>query len=264
MPFVRRMPLLFVALVWFVVPAPTAADTILKALFSDFEGRTYTTVHFEFDKAHIDGTARPKIRKQAEKIMKRPNTLFAVTGHTDLVGSPAYNKALGLRRARRVVSELVALGVDPRQLRAMVSQGESDPAVNTADRERRNRRVVTTIIGPRNPLVKPLIPGKSHQVAGLAPQTEAAPPSDSSAPPRPSQTTPPMCPMIRHLHRTLNPNLTRQATGRRQGRGPEIRASEPGSRTQAAATGTNLQAIRRVRSGTIRAVTKCRTKAKSL
>lgn len=122
--------------------------TGLVKLFSPFEGRDYTTVYFDFDRDLLDDDARARLRRKADYISGNPDILFAVTGHTDLVGNPVYNKDLGLRRALRVVAHLTSLGVNPAQLRAMVSAGESDPAVDTEDRERLNRRVVTTVMGP--------------------------------------------------------------------------------------------------------------------
>jgi len=115
----------------------------------NLDRKAYSTVHFDFDRDFLDATAKIKLKRQAAFIMQYPGVRFAVTGHTDKVGNTAYNEALGMRRARRVVSYLVALGVDQGQLQAMVSFGEDRPVVDVDDRERRNRRVTTTVIIPK-------------------------------------------------------------------------------------------------------------------
>lgn len=106
----------------------------------------YNTVNFGFDLDVLDREAKRRISRQAAYIRGRKNVKFAVTGHTDKVGNAAYNMDLGLRRANRVLEELVRLGVDRNRLVAMVSMGERDPLVNVETRERLNRRVTTRVL----------------------------------------------------------------------------------------------------------------------
>jgi len=70
-----------------------------------------------------------------------------VFGHTDLVGSNAYNRRLGLRRAQAVVSYLASQGISRSRLEAVVSYGEEQPLVATQSMERRNRRTMTEVSG---------------------------------------------------------------------------------------------------------------------
>lgn len=105
------------------------------------------TVNFAFNSAVLDGPARAALERQAHFIRKFPEVRFRVYGHTDLVGSPAYNRSLGLRRAQAVVSYLASRGISRARLETMVSYGETRPLVNTQDRERRNRRTVTEVSG---------------------------------------------------------------------------------------------------------------------
>ena len=72
---------------------------------------------------------------------------FRVYGHTDAVGSNAYNKSLGMRRARAVVAYLTTQGIGRDRLQAVVSHGETQPLIVTEGRERRNRRTVTEVSG---------------------------------------------------------------------------------------------------------------------
>lgn len=147
----------------------------------NLDRKSYSTVHFDFDRDFLDATAKAKLKRQAAFIMKYPGVRFAVTGHTDKVGNTAYNEALGMRRARRVVAYLVALGVDQGQLQAMVSFGEDKPVVDVEDRERRNRRVTTTVIIPKRiPKAERAAPGGSAGLAG------SAQPSGSASAPIPT------------------------------------------------------------------------------
>ncbi|AJE45929.1 OmpA family protein [Celeribacter indicus] len=112
-----------------------------------FAAAVPTTVTFGFNSDVLDGAARDAIRKQAQFMAQFPEVRFRVYGHTDLVGSNAYNKALGLRRAKAVVAELARNGISRSRLEALVSYGETRPLVVTQDPERRNRRTVTEVSG---------------------------------------------------------------------------------------------------------------------
>ena len=68
-------------------------------------------------------------------------------GHTDAVGSDAYNQRLGERRARAAVRFLSQNGVSQSRLDALVSLGETQPLVPSDGRERSNRRTETRVEG---------------------------------------------------------------------------------------------------------------------
>ena len=120
-----------------------------------FAAEVDTTVNFEFNSAILDGPARQIIQKQARFIAQFPEVRFRVFGHTDLVGSDAYNKSLGMRRARAVVNELARLGISKSRVEAVISEGETQPLVAVQTEERRNRRTVTEVSGfvQSNPLI---------------------------------------------------------------------------------------------------------------
>ncbi|WP_284163571.1 OmpA family protein [Frigidibacter sp. SD6-1] len=105
------------------------------------------TVNFEFNSAVLDGAAQDALMRQADWIRQFPEVRFRVYGHTDLVGSDAYNKRLGLRRANAVVSFLASQGISKSRLEAVASFGETQPLVFTQDPERKNRRTVTEVSG---------------------------------------------------------------------------------------------------------------------
>jgi peptidoglycan-associated lipoprotein len=106
-----------------------------------------STVNFAFNSDRLDGTARAALDQQASWIRQFPEVTFRVYGHTDLVGSPDYNKSLGLRRAQAVVAYLASQGIDRSRLEAVVSYGETQPLIVTENRELQNRRTVTEVSG---------------------------------------------------------------------------------------------------------------------
>ncbi len=112
-----------------------------------FGAEVPNTVNFAFDSAQLDGEAQAALRQQADWIRQFPEVRFRVYGHTDLVGSAAYNKGLGLRRARAAVNYLVSLGISRSRLEAVASFGETQPLVFVQSPERRNRRTVTEVSG---------------------------------------------------------------------------------------------------------------------
>lgn len=118
-----------------------------------FANDVETMVNFEFNQANLDGEAQRILKRQANWIRQFPEIRFRVYGHTDLVGSNAYNRRLGLRRAQAVVGYLVSQGISRSRLEAVASYGETQPLIVTQNPERRNRRTVTEVSGfvGRNP-----------------------------------------------------------------------------------------------------------------
>ena len=118
-----------------------------QALGQRFAAEVPSTVNFAFDSATLEPDARAILARQAGWIRQFPEVTFRVYGHTDLVGSAAYNHQLGLRRARAVVDFLVRNGVNRSRLEALVSHGQTRPLIPTPEPERRNRRTVTEVSG---------------------------------------------------------------------------------------------------------------------
>jgi outer membrane protein OmpA-like peptidoglycan-associated protein len=73
---------------------------------------------------------------------------LVVTGHTDTVGSDAYNMRLSLRRAESVAAELEKQGIKSSEI-DIIAKGKKDLLVPTADgvREPQNRRVTILYAG---------------------------------------------------------------------------------------------------------------------
>jgi len=137
------------------------------------------TVNFAFNSAVLDDQAKTILRRQAAFIRHFPEVRWKVFGHTDLVGSNAYNQRLGMRRAQAVVAYLSSQGISRKRLQAVVSYGETRPIIATQDRERQNRRTVTEVSGfvENAPLI---LDGKYAQVIQreyVQSATEIPPPS---------------------------------------------------------------------------------------
>lgn len=112
-----------------------------------FSQEVSPVVNFAFNSAVLDAAAQDTLREQAQWIRQFPEVRFRVYGHTDLVGSDAYNRALGLRRAQAVVGFLISQGISRSRLEAVVSFGKTQPLIVTEGREIRNRRTVTEVSG---------------------------------------------------------------------------------------------------------------------
>jgi outer membrane protein OmpA-like peptidoglycan-associated protein len=110
-------------------PAPVVEDADVDEL---------TLIHFEFDKAEVGDMNDSGLAKAKAWIDDHPDAYLVIEGHTDKVGTDAYNAGLATRRAENVRSEILALGADPDRLVVGVF-GEQDPvSINDAE----NRRVL--------------------------------------------------------------------------------------------------------------------------
>jgi len=99
-------------------------------------------VHFDFDKATIRADARPVLDEAIATLKQEGGIAVIAEGHTDSVGSDAYNMKLSQRRAKAVRDYLVAAGISARRISAE-GFGESQPVASndTADGRAQNRRV---------------------------------------------------------------------------------------------------------------------------
>ena len=123
-------------------------------------------IFFGFDEARLTAEAQSIVTEAARSYRSGGSAQITVAGHSDTVGTAAYNQALSERRAAAVAAELVKLGV-PAESISTVGYGETDLLVPTADQvsEPRNRRVEIVLPEPP-PVAAPEPP----------PMAEAAPP----------------------------------------------------------------------------------------
>ena len=73
---------------------------------------------------------------------------IVATGHTDSVGTDAYNQGLSVRRANTVKAYLVSKGVAAERV-LVEGKGETQPVASNATKDGRaqNRRVVVEVVG---------------------------------------------------------------------------------------------------------------------
>ena len=112
------------------VTAPQADTLVLESIY------------FDYRKDKIRPDQQKVLLRHAERLKARPALKLTLTGHCDDRGTPDFNRALGAKRAERVMHFLIDQGVAPERLRVL-SLGEEQPV----DRGRseaaraRNRRV---------------------------------------------------------------------------------------------------------------------------
>lgn len=119
----------------------------VQMLGERFAREVPSTITFAFNSAQLSPEARAILDQQANFIRQFPEVRFRVYGHTDLVGSDAYNRRLGKRRAEAVVAYFATRGISRSRLEALVSYGETQPVIPTPGPEQQNRRTVTEVSG---------------------------------------------------------------------------------------------------------------------
>jgi outer membrane protein OmpA-like peptidoglycan-associated protein len=101
---------------------------------------------FPFNSADVLPAGRENLRQLAQSLQRYPGTEVLIVGHTDNVGSDAYNMTLSQRRADAARSYLTSMGVPGDRIRT-AGRGESEPVAsneNEAGRQQ-NRRVEVAI-----------------------------------------------------------------------------------------------------------------------
>ena len=99
-------------------------------------------VLFAFNSADLGGNAQANLGKLVDVLNRYPNTNIQVIGHTDSIGTAAYNQILSERRANSVVSYLQSHNITSSRLSAK-GMGQTDPIASNSTEEGRaqNRRV---------------------------------------------------------------------------------------------------------------------------
>lgn len=119
-------------------PKPETAPPAPEVITLDDQGQ----VLFAFDSAELSGAAQQRLQALLPKLSEPSVTSVKVIGHTDSVGSDAYNQGLSERRAASVAQYLIGQGLSPSKVTSQ-GKGESEPvADNDTDPGRaQNRRV---------------------------------------------------------------------------------------------------------------------------
>jgi OOP family OmpA-OmpF porin len=104
--------------------------------------------YFDFDKSTLKAEGKAKLDELAGKLGQVNVETIVATGHTDSIGTDAYNNALSLRRANAVKAYLVSKGVAADRV-LVEGKGEAKPVASNATKAGRaqNRRVVVEVVG---------------------------------------------------------------------------------------------------------------------
>ena len=111
-------------------------------------------INFEFNSS-ILSDGYPSLLRLADLLGQHRDYRVKVTGHTDYVGSAAYNEKLALKRADAVKAFLVKYGVADNQV-TTAGDGKRAPEVDNRTKEGRfmNRRVVLTVTDGSGSVIK--------------------------------------------------------------------------------------------------------------
>ena len=124
-------------------PPPAPAPMAEEVAVVQEETIVIRDVHFQFNKATLTSSDKQVLDKIATRLKaEAPTAQLTVTGHTDSVGSDAYNQKLSDKRAHSVVEYLIGQGVPRSNFVSVVGAGESQPVADnkTADGRAQNRR----------------------------------------------------------------------------------------------------------------------------
>jgi outer membrane protein OmpA-like peptidoglycan-associated protein len=107
------------------------------------------TVFFDFGRSTLTPEARDIVGRAVDMAKNEGPVRIMVTGHTDTVGSKAFNQRLSERRAMSVKREMVRLGLNSNEIMT-IGKGENDLLVPTGNnvREPQNRRAVIDLGTP--------------------------------------------------------------------------------------------------------------------
>lgn len=103
---------------------------------------------FDFDKSVLKPEGKAKLDDVASKVKNINLEVIIAVGHTDSIGSDAYNQKLSVRRAEAVKAYLVSKGIDKSRVYTE-GKGEKQPVADnkTAAGRAKNRRVEIEVVG---------------------------------------------------------------------------------------------------------------------
>jgi OOP family OmpA-OmpF porin len=121
-------------------PAPAPKPVIIE------KGRQTLNVEFDFDKSTIKKGYYKDIDNLVKVMKDYPDLNVVIEGHTDSVGTAAYNKKLSQRRAEAIKKYMVESGIDTNRLKAQGFGMDNPIASNkTEEGRQQNRRVEAAV-----------------------------------------------------------------------------------------------------------------------
>ena len=125
-------------------PAPAPAPAVAsKVTFS-------ADAFFDFDKSVLKPAGKAKLDDLTGKIKDINLEVIIAVGHTDSIGSDAYNQKLSVRRAEAVKAYLVSKGIEKSRVYTE-GKGKKQPVADnkTAAGRAQNRRVEIEVVGTK-------------------------------------------------------------------------------------------------------------------
>lgn len=125
-------------------PAPAPAPAVATKV-------TYAAdAFFDFDKSVLKPEGKAKLDDLVSKVKGINLEVIIAVGHTDSVGSDAYNQKLSVRRSEAVKAYLVSKGIEKNRVYTE-GKGEKQPVADnkTAEGRAKNRRVEIEVVGTR-------------------------------------------------------------------------------------------------------------------
>ena len=131
--------------------APAAAAPAVAAPAVAAQKVTYAAdAFFDFDKSVLKPEGKAKLDDLVSKVKDINLEVIIAVGHTDSVGSDAYNQKLSVRRSEAVKAYLVSKGIEKNRVYTE-GKGEKQPVADnkTAEGRAKNRRVEIEVVGTR-------------------------------------------------------------------------------------------------------------------
>jgi OOP family OmpA-OmpF porin len=124
-------------------PAPAPVPTSEKVSYS-------ADAFFDFDKAVLKPAGKKSLDDLVSKLGDMNLEVIIAVGHTDSIGTDAYNQKLSIRRAEAVKAYLKGKGVEANRI-YVEGKGEKQPEATNKTKAGRakNRRVEIEVVGTR-------------------------------------------------------------------------------------------------------------------
>ncbi|MFA6167545.1 MAG: OmpA family protein [Gemmatimonadaceae bacterium] len=127
-------------------PTPVAQETPQQAAPAPPVRRSLMTLrgnNFEFDSSSLTAGAKDTLQVAVNTLKTYPDIKIEIQGHTDWIGTDAYNQALSERRANSVRDFFISQGIAAGRI-TTIGFGETQPVAtnDTAAGRAENRRVV--------------------------------------------------------------------------------------------------------------------------
>ena len=125
-------------------PAPVVKPVVEKVTMA-------AETNFDFDKAVLKPEGKARLDDLVDKLKAVNLEVIIAVGHTDSIGTKAYNLKLSLRRANAVKAYLVSKGIEANRIYTE-GKGKSQPIADNRTKEGRakNRRVEIEVVGSRS------------------------------------------------------------------------------------------------------------------